>query len=248
MGGSEFAEMQPHIHCKPGDVAPFALIPGDPGRARRIAGFLGDARLVAENREFTVYTGTHQGAPVTVCSTGIGAPSATIAVEELGRVGVKTFIRVGSAGGLQEFVNPGDLVIATAAYRGEGASHRYIEAEYPAVADLGVTLALQRAATELGVPVHVGLVSSGDSFYAPKPPGFVEKLQAANVLAGEMECSAVFVVASLRGWRAGSILAIDGNILRHRRKQGTKEAEFLEAEERAIQVALRALRLLLEPR
>ncbi|MHC0038814.1 nucleoside phosphorylase [Pseudoneobacillus sp. C159] len=242
--GNEFVGRQKHILCQEGDVAPYVLLPGDPGRAELISTFFDERKLIAKNREYTVYTGTYKGVPVSVCSTGVGSPSAAIGIEELGKVGAHTFIRVGSAGGLQDEVNPGDICIATAAYRKESTSKDYIPSEYPAVADLNVTLALIQASRELGIPTHVGLCSSGDAFYAPKPPGFTEMLHNSNVLAGEMECSAIFVIASLRRWRAGGILAIDGNIWRNERKKEGSDEIFNKAVENEIRISLEACKIL----
>ncbi|MCL4458299.1 MAG: nucleoside phosphorylase [Chloroflexi bacterium] len=244
--GSEFEEVQPHILCRKGDVARYVFVPGDLTRARRIAEHFQNARKVAENREYVVYTGEVDGVQMSVCSTGIGSPSAAIAVEELGKIGADTFIRVGSAGGMQENVNPGDIVVVTAAYRGEGTSRQYLPPEFPAMADRTVTDALVRAARRLGYPVHIGLGSSGDAFYAKKPEGHLELLHQAGVLAGEMECSAVFVVATLRRWRAGAIVAIDGNVIRRERKTPATEPLFRQAEEREIQIAIEAVKILAE--
>jgi len=233
--------LQPHIMCGKGDIARNVLICGDPARAKKIAKMLEDAREVSSNREYLIFTGTYCGVPVSVCSTGIGAPSTAIGMEELGNVGAKVFIRVGSAGGLQEYVNPGDLVIATAAWRGDGTSKAYVEEGFPAVADLEVTNALIRASADSSARVHVGLISSGDAFYAPKPPGRVQLFQRCYVLAGEMECSLVFVLAKLRGWKAGAVLAIDGNIVRKERKRAIGTETFEAAEREAIKVALEAV-------
>lgn len=239
--GTSYEGKQPHIQCRAEDIAQYVLICGDPARATKMAQMLQDAKKVFDSRGYLIFTGTWRGIPVSVCSTGIGAPSVAIAMEELGNLGAKVFIRVGSAGGLQEDVNPGDLVIATAAWRRDGTSKAYVEEGFPAVADLNVTNALVRASAVANVRVHVGIVSSGDAFYAPKPPGWVELLQQYHVLAGEMECSLVFVLAKIRGWRAGAVLAIDGNILRKERKSAVGTKVFEVAETEAIKIALHAI-------
>lgn len=233
--------LQPHIMCGCGDIARNVLICGDPARAKKVAEILEGVKEVSSNREYLIFTGTYRGVRISVCSTGIGAPSTAIGMEELGNVGAKVFIRVGSAGGLQEYVNPGDLVIATAAWRGDGTSKTYVEEGFPAVADLDVTNALIRASAGSSTRVHVGLVSSGDAFYAPKPPERVQLFQRCHVLAGEMECSLVFVLAKLRGWKAGAVLAIDGNIVRSERKGAIGTETFEVAEKEAIKVALEAI-------
>jgi uridine phosphorylase len=131
-----------HIACAPGDIAPAVLLPGDPGRVGRMAAQLDDVREIAASREFTTVTGTTGGVPVTITSTGVGAPSTSIAVEELWNLGARLFIRVGTCGGIQDATRSGDLVIATGAVRGDGTSPEYIDLSYPAVADPDVTVAL----------------------------------------------------------------------------------------------------------
>ena len=151
------AEMQYHVHLKPGDVGRYVLLPGDPGRVPLIASFFDDAKEVANNREYRTWTGTVAGIPVSCCSTGIGCPSTAIAVEELIKCGADTFIRIGTCGALQREVKLGDLCITTAAVREEGTTRQYVPLSYPAVADLDVTLALRQAAQNLKLPAHTGI-------------------------------------------------------------------------------------------
>ena len=148
-------EIQKHIRCKPGDVARYVLLPGDPARARRIADAFDEPQLVAENREYVIYNGKTAGVDVTVCSTGIGGPSSAIALEELIKVGADTFIRVGSSGGRQPDIPIGTLVVVTAAYRGDGTSREYMPLGFPAVADLTVSNALLQAAQEYDYPAPI---------------------------------------------------------------------------------------------
>lgn len=212
---------QYHIACAPGDVGRYVYLPGDPGRVPLIAGFLQDARLVAQNREFVTYTGTIDGEPVSVCSTGIGSPSAAIAMEELAAIGADTFIRVGRSGGLQPDLAVGSIVIATGAVRDEGTSRAYLPLEFPAVADLRVVNALINAAVELGVPHRYGIIESKDAFYAevrPETMPIAEELQArwrayqrAGVLCSEMEAAALFTIAAVRKVRAGCVVQISDN-------------------------------------
>ena len=164
-------EKQFHIRCVPGDVGRYCILPGDPGRCAAIAALFDDARLVAQNREFTIYTGALLGEPVTVCSTGIGGPSAAIAMEELTAIGADTFVRVGTCGGIDLDVRSGDIVVATGAVRQEGTSREYAPIEFPAVADLTVTNALVDAARSMGKTVHAGVVQAKDSFYGQHSPG-----------------------------------------------------------------------------
>ena len=158
-------EKQYHIQCVEGDVGRYVILPGDPGRVPLIASFFEDAHQVAYNREYNVYTGTLCGEKVSVCSTGIGGPSAAIAMEELHNIGADTFIRVGTCGGIDIDVQAGDVVVATGAIRYEHTSLEYAPIEFPAVPDLGVANALKEASEELGNRTHVGVVQCKDSFY-----------------------------------------------------------------------------------
>lgn len=205
-----------HLQCGPGDVGGYVLAPGDPGRCSLIAERFENARLVAANREFTTWSGTLDGVPVSATSTGIGGPSAAIAVEELCTLGAHTVIRVGTCGGMQPNVRWGDVIVAQAAVRDEGTSAQYVPAGFPAVAHVEVVDALRAAATARIGAHHVGLVQSKDSFYGEMEPGRMpvaaeleQRWQAwvrGGVLASEMECAAVFVVAMVRRVRAGAAL------------------------------------------
>jgi len=207
---------QYHLQCGPGDVGGYVLLPGDPARCARIAERFEAARLVAANREFTTWSGRLDGTPVSVTSTGIGGPSAAIAVEELCNLGAHTLVRVGTCGGMQPQVRWGDLVIAQAAVRDEGTTAQYVPPGYPAIAHVDVVHALRVAAAERLGGHHVGLVQSKDSFYGEMEPARMPvsaELQSrwqawitAGVLASEMECAAVFVVAAVRRARAGAAL------------------------------------------
>lgn len=212
---------QYHIACKAGEVGRYVLLPGDPGRVPLIASFLDAARPVAQNREFVTFTGELDGHAVSVCSTGIGAPSTAIAVEELAMIGADTFIRVGRSGGLQPDLEVGSIVIATGAVRDEGTSRAYLPLEFPAVADLRVANALVSAAAALGLIHHYGIIESKDSFYSevrPETMPIAEELQArwrayqrAGVLCSEMEAAALFTIASVRHLRAGCVVQISDN-------------------------------------
>lgn len=196
--------IQPHIMCGMGDVAKYVLIPGDPRRVETIASFLDKSRKVADYRGFITYTGSSDGTGISVCSTGIGCPSAAIAVEELARIGAETFIRVGTTGALQKNINVGDIVIATAAVRADGTSRNYAPIELPAVADFNVAAALLQAAKESKRKIYFGLVLSSDAFYCKHEN--LKQWSKLNVLSVEMETSVIFTIATLRKLRAGSIL------------------------------------------
>jgi len=207
---------QYHLQCSPGDVGGYVLLPGDPARCALIAERFTGARLVAASREYTTYTGLLDGTPVSATSTGIGGPSTAIAVEELCNLGAHTLIRVGTCGGMQPAVRWGDVILAQAAVRDEGTTFQYVPPGYPAVAHAEVLDALRGAAAEQKPPHHVGLVQSKDSFYGEMEPDRMpvaaelrqrwDAWVRAGVLASEMECATLFVVAAVRGARAGAAL------------------------------------------
>ena len=203
-----------HIRCKEVDVGRYVFLPGDPGRCEAIAKHFDNPVHVGMNREYNIYTGTLLGEKVSVCSTGIGGPSASIAMEELAAIGADTFIRVGTCGGIDLNVLPGDVVVATGAIRYEHTSMEYAPIEFPAVSDFDIAMALKQAGEDLGFRVHTGVVQCKDSFYgqhAPqKSPVYYELEQKweswkrLGVKASEMESAALFVVAAALGVRCGS--------------------------------------------
>ena len=203
--------IQPHIMCGIEDVAKYVLIPGDPRRVKIIASFLDESWKVADYRGFVTYTGRSGGIGISVCSSGIGCPSAAIAVEELAKIGAETFIRVGTTGALQSHIDIGDIIIASAAVRGDGTSKNYIPLEFPAVADINVSAALLQAAKKSKPKIHFGLVLSTDAFYDNHEN--LEFWSKFNVLSVEMESSVIFTIAGLKKLKAGAILAVDGNPL-----------------------------------
>jgi uridine phosphorylase len=205
-----------HIACRAGDVGRYVLLPGDPGRVPLIASYFDSAELVAQHREYTTYTGTLDGVKVSVTSTGIGSPSTAIAVEELSQIGADTFIRVGTSGLMQPWMRSGDLVVVTGAVRDEGTSRQYMPLEFPAIADPDIVQCLRAGCAAIGVRAHVGLAQSKDSYYGeidPERMPLRDELQQrwrawvqAGVLCSEMEASALFVVASVLGKRAGGLM------------------------------------------
>lgn len=206
---------QYHIGIAPGEVSTVALLPGDPFRVPMIAEFLTDVHTVAHKREHMTMTGTYQGRKITATSTGMGCPSTAIAVEELVRVGVTSFIRVGSSAGLQAGVKPGDLLVSEGALRNDGTTAAYVHPGFPAVPDLAITRELQTVARELvlgtAAAVHSGINASDDAFYA-ETPAWIAELNRMGVLNVEMESAALFVVARLRGVRAGMICSTSSNL------------------------------------
>jgi uridine phosphorylase len=242
-----------HIQVAPGEVGRYVILPGDPKRCRKIAEYFDDPVLVADNREYVTYTGTLDGVKVSVTSTGIGGPSASIAMEELKRCGADTFLRVGTCGGMQLDVCGGDLVIATGAVRAEGTSKEYAPIEYPAVADYDVITAMKEATDSLGCRSHLGVVQCKDSFYGQhepevKPVGYdlVNKWNAwirCGCLASEMESAAIFIVASCLKVRAGTVLLTIAN--QERAKAGL-ENEQVHDTSMAIKTAVEAIRILIK--
>ncbi|MDG5776393.1 nucleoside phosphorylase [Haloarculaceae archaeon H-GB2-1] len=234
---------QPHLLVAEGDVHDIALVPGDPGRVDRIASHCDDHEVVAENREYKVVNATYEGRDLTICSTGIGSPSAAIAVEELEAVGVETVIRVGTTGALQSDIEIGDMVVATGAAKDEGTSKRYESETIPAVPDYDVLTSLVDAAEANGEDVHVGPIATDDAFYA-ETDEYVENWEAAGVLAVEMEAAALFTLARRKGMRAGAICTVDGNLVEGTQKGETDAEELPEKAKdnvaRAIELSLTA--------
>ena len=242
-----------HLAIRPGQVGEYCILPGDPGRCGAIAERLERAERIAQNREFVTYTGYLDGQRVSVCSTGIGGPSAAIALEELVQAGAHTFIRVGTCGGMARAVQGGDVVVAQSAVRQEGTSREYMPIQYPATADFQVTAALCRAAQSLGYRWHVGVVQSKDSFYGQHEPGRMpvhnqleQQWRAycqAGVLASEMEAAALFVVAAVLHVRCGAVLSALWN--QERDGDHLTDTAVL-SPKRAIDTAVEALRRLIE--
>ncbi|WP_435197146.1 nucleoside phosphorylase [Natronomonas sp. EA1] len=234
---------QPHLLVEEGDLNDIALIPGDPGRVDRIAKQCDSSEVVAENREYKVVNATFEGRELTICSTGIGCPSAAIAVEELAAVGVETFIRVGTTGALQRGIEIGDMIVATGAAKNEGTSKRYEDVEYPAVPDYDVLTSLVDSAEANDEDVHVGPIASDDAFYA-ETDEYVADWEAAGMLSVEMEAAAVFSITRRKGLRAGAICTVDGNLVEGTQKGETEGEELPEKAknnvERAIRIALTA--------
>jgi len=245
-------ERQYHIHCAPGEVGRYVILPGDPGRCASIAAYFDDAKLIAQNREYTTYTGTLLGVPVSVCSTGIGGPSASIAMEELHKLGADTFIRTGTCGGIDLDVKSGDIVVATGAIRFEHTSMEYAPIEFPAVADFNITAALMQASKSLGYTTHSGVVQCKDSFYGQhspeKSPVYYELLnkweswKRLGVKASEMESAALFVVAAALHVRCGSCFHVVWN--QEREKTGLDQ-DMSEDTSAAVKVAVEALKLVI---
>ncbi len=252
MNYSEDASRQYHVQVGEGDVGKYVILPGDPKRCVKIAKYFFDAQLVADSREYVTYTGYLDGVKVSVTSTGIGGPSASIALEELVRAGADTFIRVGTCGGMQLDVKSGDLVIATGAVRMEGTSREYAPIEFPAVADIGVINALISSAKEQGKEYHAGVVQCKDAFYGQHEPEAMpvsyellnkwEAWKRLGCLASEMESAALFVAASKLHVRVGSVFLVIAN--QEREREGL-DNPVVHDTDMAIRTAVGALRRLI---
>lgn len=249
---SEDPNRQYHIQVAPGEVGKYVILPGDPKRCEKIAQYLDDPKKIADSREFVTYTGMLEGEKVSVTSTGIGGPSAAIAMEELVRAGADTFVRVGTSGGIDESVKSGDLVIATGAVRMEGTSKEYAPVEYPAVADIEVVNALIQAAKKMKEVYHVGVVECKDSFYgqhAPeiKPVSYElmnkwEAWKRMGCLASEMESAALYIVGSYLHVRVGTVLLVMAN--QERAREGLPNPVVHDTE-MPIKTAVEAIRNLI---
>ncbi len=250
---SQVEGMQYHIGVKTGEVGKYVLLPGDPKRCAKIAAHFDNPVLIADSREYVTYTGTIDGVKVSVTSTGIGGPSAAIALEELVKCGADTFIRVGTSGGMDINVKGGDVVVATGAIRMEGTSKEYAPIEFPAVADLEVTNALVKACKKLGVDYHVGVVQCKDAFYGqhntenmPVSYELLNKWEAwlrMGCKASEMESAALFIVGQYLRVRVGSCFLVMAN--QEREKRGLPNEQVHDTEI-AIETAIEAIRLLIK--
>ena len=200
-------KLQAHLLIDEGDITPYVLLPGDPGRVLRIGEKMDSFREVAYNREFRTITGNYEGIPVTVTSSGIGGPSAAIAVEELANSGAQVVIRVGSCGAYNSGVEIGDVVIPSGVVREDGTSKAYISPSYPAVPDLQVLCALIKAAKDLHIPFHVGIGLSHDIFYA-RSNELVKFWSEQGVIAADMESACVLTVGRMRNLQAGTVLTV----------------------------------------
>jgi uridine phosphorylase len=250
---AEGSGKQYHTGVGPEDIGQYVILPGDPKRCAKIAEYFDNPVLVADSREYVTYTGTLEGVKVSVTSTGIGGPSASIAIDELAKCGAHTFIRVGTSGGMQEEVLSGDVVIASGAIRMEGTSREFAPIEYPAVADVYVTNALMESAKEQGIRSHVGVVQCKDSFFGQHEPEIMpvsyeleNKWQAwvrMGCLASEMESAALFIAGSFLRVRVGSCFIVVAN--QERAKKGLPNEQVHDTD-LAIRTAIGAMRKLIK--
>jgi uridine phosphorylase len=250
---SKEAEVQYHIQLKRGDVGRYVFLPGDPGRCEKIAKYFDDPQFIAQNREYTTYTGTLLGEKVSVVSTGIGCPSTAIAVEELIKIGADTFIRVGTSGGIQPGTKTGDIAIVTGAIRDEGTTLHYLPVEFPAVADVDVVYALREGAKKLGLPYRIGITQSKDSFYGEVEPDRMpmesylhdrwDAWVKGGAICSEMESAAIFILASIQRKRAGGVMMM---VAAGEGLPEDEEGKALFHGDRAIQVGIEGVKILIE--
>lgn len=243
-----------HIQCTQGDIGKYVILPGDPGRVKKIASYLDDAKHIVTNREYETYSGYLNGTLVSVTSTGIGGPSAAIALEELVKLGAHTFIRVGTCGGIDSSLVPGDLIIPTGAIRNDGTGNQYVPVEFPAVPHFEVLTALKEAAELLNYKNHLGIVECKDSFYGqhepermPIAPILKQKWDAwkiAGALASEMESSTLFLLSSILKVRCGTVLLL----CRNKEREIQNDMPIIRVTETApaIETAIKALEILIE--
>jgi len=241
-----------HLRTRRGEVGRYVLMCGDPARVEKIAAYLDDPVFLKANREYTIWNGKLEGENVTVCSHGIGGPSTAIALEELIHCGSDTFIRIGTAGGMDPDVIGGDVVIATGAIRMEGTSREYAPIEFPAVADYNIVTCLMEGAREEKARFHVGVVHNKDSFYGQHGPltmpvkdELVSKWHAyidCGAMASEMESAAMFILCSTRRARAGTVVQVLAN--QTRRYLGMDDPVVMETDT-AVRVGVAGLRRLI---
>ena len=232
--------MEFHIRCDPKEISRYVFVPGSHDRAKKIAAHFDHFHAVSESRGYLVYSGEVDGIHMTVSSTGMGGPSTAIAIEELGHMGADTFIRVGSCGTFQDSVTCGDNIISTGTFRDGGTANDYLPIYFPAVPDFWLTTAMVQAAKDLGLKAFTGLGTAGDAFYAPRDPAKRLMLKESGIVSAEMESDTLYIIAALRGWRAGGIYTSDGT--NKETKPAWGEEDFQRGEQEAIRIAIEAMK------
>ena len=230
-----------HLKCEKEDISEYIIIVGNPQRAEKISKLLSNPYLVNENRLLYVYTGYYNDERITIATTGMGAPSTAIVLEELINLGGKVFIRVGSAGGIDPNLNSGDVVISTASVRDDGTTSFYFRPTFPAAADFDVTKIMIETGKKITNKISYGIVISQDAFYVPYRDEEMELFVKAKVKAIEMESGCVFILAQYRGAKAGAVFALDGNVTLKQIKPEGHETAFKQAEDIAIKIGLESI-------
>ena len=228
-----------HLRANPGDYAEACLLPGDPLRAKYIAEtHLENAVQVNDERGLLGYTGDFQGHRVSVQGTGMGCPTAAIVMEELVQLGVKRFVRVGTCGGLQNDLHPGDLIVPLTAVPADGTARHYVGGEpHCPTASWEIVHAAVHGAKELGLPVHVGPIVSSDTFYDPDPSRH-RRWSDRGVLAVEMEAAVIFTIAALRRVQAGALLTVSDYAVHGEAVARISDDDLRAAVDRMTQLAL----------
>ncbi|KTF13109.1 uridine phosphorylase [Pseudoalteromonas sp. H105] len=234
--------------------ATLAIVPGDPDRSARISEHLENPHCLVRTREFHAYLGTLSGQSVVVCSTGIGGPSTSIAVEELAQLGIETFLRIGTTGAIQPHINEGDILISQASVRLDGASQHFAPLSYPAVSDFFATQAMVAACNNLDIDFHIGITASSDTFYpgqerydtysgyVPKAfQGSCEEWQKLGVMNYEMESATLFTMCAALGLKAACV----AGVLVNRTRQEIPNVDHGEIERKSVAVVLEAAKVLL---
>lgn len=239
---------QYHVALEQGEVGRYVFLPGNPGRVEKMAKYLDKPYFVRQNREYCTWNGYIEDELVSIVSTGIGGPSAAIAMEELGAIGANTFIRTGTCGLLQSGMQRGDLVIATGSVRGGATANAYVPLSYPALASHELVRDLMEAAKHLDYRSHCGIIQCKDAFFLEDPDKLPRRTEVeaewdtwirAGVLASEMESDTLFVVATIRGYRMGTVLLGLGGKAEDGPLQGTQPEEL----ERMTRCGMEAMRL-----
>jgi uridine phosphorylase len=235
---------QYHIHLKPGDIGKYVLLPGDPARADRVAKYLDDAELKADHREHRTFTGFYKGVKISVTSTGMGCPSASIAAEELINIGAECLIRIGSTAALQPEPRIGDLIVSTGSMKNEGTSKFYVPDVFPAVPDFELTRTIldttAEMAEELGYNYHYGINATDDAFYG-EDEAWIKKLSDLGILNVEMESSAIYTVCHKRKKRGAMISAVSGNLVTNDVIYEKENEGLIKGWENEIKVVLEAI-------
>lgn len=230
-----------HLRFEAEDVAPYVMLVGNPQRAEQVSKLLQGARLVNEYRYLLVFTGMYEGERLSVATTGMGAPSTAIVVEELCNLGARVLLRVGSAGGVASDVDAGDLVIATGSIRDDGTSPQYLPLSFPAVPDADLLRVTMEAARDVVPTVKHGVVISGDAFYRNYDKDKMSLMMQSGVKAIEMESGCLFIVGQFRGVRTSALFAVDGSVTKDAIKPKSAEGLFKTAEEQSIRIGLSTL-------
>ena len=235
-----------HLKCEKEDIAEYVMLVGNPQRAEKVSLLLENSKLVNDYRHLFVFTGGYKDIRITVATTGMGAPSTAIVLEELINLGGKVFIRVGSAGGIDPKLDVGDIVVATGSVRDDGTSPNYLRPTFPAVPDYDILRTIIETGREFVKNIHYGIVISEDAFYIPYSREEMQTFVSSDVKAIEMESGSVFIISQYKGVKAGALFALDGNVTHNKIKPEGSKRIFEESENLSIKIGLESLYRLAE--